>query len=450
MAIEKRIVIQGKHFLRSNSFQKKGVKDHWAVDYAKKNPIKAVSSAATFYGLFTILAYHFHIEYSPSFDITSLAGMIFVVAYTGLSSLLAFSIGLFIPCFFVGAFCLDTKPNVTPDAIQTRIFGCFFVVFLAFEALCALLILLGIYDWSGALILLFFPAGWLLYVLTRHPLSRLPKIRKESLENAKQGETFLKRELLYVRELLKKFTKGYGQAVGFGGAMTITCALQLFSITLVFMLLKDSPDAKDGQVDWFSIALTMLWVGAIVQSVSVYLVTAWFKPGFHRKHRTLSALLAFAVPVVSSAFAGDPSFFFAATAFTTKIGNFRAAEITLTDNGCRTIASQTGSICEKLADGTNKICGVHVMSRIGSETYLMASYPNTVYDTNKSNPLKGNSSSEKDKEKKTPSHPEWVRDIYLPSKEILGIKPDQSHRFFRKQAIEEYLGKNVSRCVITH
>jgi hypothetical protein len=41
---------------------------HWLLEYIKKNPIQSGLSIATLYGVLAIFAYHFHIDYFPSFD----------------------------------------------------------------------------------------------------------------------------------------------------------------------------------------------------------------------------------------------------------------------------------------------------------------------------------------------------------------------------------------------
>jgi outer membrane protein OmpA-like peptidoglycan-associated protein len=40
----------------------------------------------------------------------------------------------------------------------------------------------------------------------------------------------------------------------------------------------------------------------------------------------------------------------------------------------------------------------------------------------------------------------WVREVYIPAKDILGIKIDSSIRYFSKPAILEAAGKSISRC----
>jgi outer membrane protein OmpA-like peptidoglycan-associated protein len=121
----------------------------------------------------------------------------------------------------------------------------------------------------------------------------------------------------------------------------------------------------------------------------------------------------------------------------TKTGNFRAAEMTLNDEGCSVAAGLNRTLCVKTRDGTNKLCNVHVMSRIGSETYVLVTYPSPVPVDKKGQ--EGVKQSEK-------ADPPIVQPLYIPSKDVLGIKPDLSVRVFTKEAIRKNLVMTSSIC----
>jgi outer membrane protein OmpA-like peptidoglycan-associated protein len=136
-------------------------------------------------------------------------------------------------------------------------------------------------------------------------------------------------------------------------------------------------------------------------------------------------------------FASEFTPVFSLTSLITKTGNFRAAEITLNDDGCRVVSDMNRTLCVKTHEGTNKLCNVHVMSRIGSETYLLLSYPESV--AKKESAQHGDKKVEKIDDR-------IVQHVYIPSVDILGIKPDLSVRVFTKEAIKNNLAKTSSIC----
>jgi outer membrane protein OmpA-like peptidoglycan-associated protein len=150
-----------------------------------------------------------------------------------------------------------------------------------------------------------------------------------------------------------------------------------------------------------------------------------------------SIVAALFVPIVAPLYVGEPTPVFSLTSMLTKTGNFRAAEMTLNDEGCRVAADVNRTLCIKTAEGTNKLCNVHVMSRIGSETYVLLSYPEAA---------SGDKNVQHDGHKVEKVGDRIVQHIYIPSKDILGIKPDLSVKVFTKEAIKNNLVKTSSIC----
>lgn len=448
MPIEDRRAFRSQYFQRMITKRCSSKIEHWAIDYFKKNPIKSCSAIATTYGLLTIFSYHFHIEYFPVFDIKALASIIFAAAYTGFAIFVVFSLGLFIPCYFVWAFCIDRDPQVTSKDIQRRIFGVFFVAGMAFVGLCAAIIIISTYEWPFWSVFLLFPAFWFIYLLGGMSRSAIREMRTIAGERARNEEHRRSEKRVFFKALTRAFYEKYKKRISLGTNVAVVCFMQFFSILLFFAVLKDSPHAHKEPTDWITIGITVLWAGTIIAIVSGYLLYSWCVPGTPQKHRASSVLMMHATPFLISFICNDPSFFFAASAFITKIGGFKATEMTLTDIGCKGIAEKTGALCTRLPDGTNKICGVYVMSRLGVESYLLISYPHKDVAKDTDNKEEKNSKEAgKRKGEAAANKPAWVKDIYLPSKEILTTKPDLESRFFRKEVIVENLAKSVSQCV---
>jgi hypothetical protein len=108
-------------------------KEHWASTYFKKNPFRCVTAGLTGFGLIIIFAYHFHIEYAPSFDINSLASTVFLAAFVGLCFLAMCSVCVFSPVYFIGVYAFDNKQaNAGVDHRLAIAFVLSGIAFLAF------------------------------------------------------------------------------------------------------------------------------------------------------------------------------------------------------------------------------------------------------------------------------------------------------------------------------
>jgi outer membrane protein OmpA-like peptidoglycan-associated protein len=219
--------------------------------------------------------------------------------------------------------------------------------------------------------------------------------------------------------------------------MALVCVMQVVSLGMFFLTTRDSEVMQAQHPDWLKVTEIVLTVGAIIQAAGIYLVNAWRNPAMPRKHRVFSIIIALLVPIFAPLYVGEPTPVFSLTSMLTKTGNFRAAEMTLNDEGCRVAADVNRTLCIKTAEGTNKLCNVHVMSRIGSETYVLISYPDAT-------------SAVKDAQhggqKVERIDGRIVQHIYIPSKDILGIKPDLSVKVFTKEAIKKNLVKTSSIC----
>jgi outer membrane protein OmpA-like peptidoglycan-associated protein len=425
-----------RYFFRQQAAIERTPKEHWLLDYMKKNPLQSGTALATLYGVIAIFAYHSHIEYFPVFDLKSLASMVFAAAYTTLLTLIVFSFSLFAPCYFIATFGIGDESKKDSHALNRHIGWCIFAGFLTFVALCFTFLLTVDQGWSTFWLLAVIPVVLIVFAIS------VPVQSRRSSADRDAGKVQEKRKW---NELGPEAKERFSLA----SAMLGTALMELVSMLIFFMMLRDSPLAQGQAVQWSKLSPLILATAVVLHAIGWYLVVAWCNRTFAPKHRGFSVMLALAAPVITSCFAGNPVLFFSLTAMTTKIGNFRAAELTLSNTGCQIIASSGSGLCVKLADGSNKLCKVHVMSRLGTESYLLVSYPH-VAEVKKqiaqtTPPVKG---AEPQAETTEPRfvRPEWMRDVYVPSKEILGVKLEPLKRNFTKEAIEHSMAEVTSQC----
>ena len=415
-----------------------GSSDHWAVAYAKANPLKVGTAAATLYGLLIIYGYHTYIEYDAAFDIHSLASLIFAAAYVGLLVLISLSVGLLAPAYFIGAICIDDESRRTENGVSIRIARSFGTAFLAFVGLFALVCLFGDKHWSPALILVPPLIVFVVYALLRAPWRQLVQALDARRGIARGADaSWILWKWKRLREVCINIPASYKSRLGLGMLMAFICVMQVVPLGMLFLTTRDSEVMQAEHPDWWKVTKIVVMIGVIIQFAGIYLVNAWRNPAMPRKHRVFSIVVALLVPIFAPLYVGEPTPVFSLTSLLTKTGNFRAAEMTLNEEGCRAAADVNRTLCIKTADGTNKLCNVHVMSRIGSETYVLLAYPDGAT---------GGKNARHDGEKVEKIDGHIVRHIYMPSKDILGIKPDLSVKVFTKEAIKKSLVKTSSIC----
>ncbi len=435
---------------RLRSASKKGEKSegHWLILYARKNLLKSLAAFATVFGLCLIYAYHFHIEYFPKFDIQSLSSMVFGAAYVGVSLLSLVGIVIIMPAVFIGAFCFEGIEPTDKLAIIARISVCFFTAFFAFFVLTFLFFVLSTYDLSPLWLFLVFPLFFFGYLLKKgvflEPWRRLGEVRnlrkKQDRDQEKiryMPEGFFKASLWWMRE--------NRSAVSFAGTLSLASFLQVLPLTIYLLMISNS--FKFSKSDFTSTDLYPIFFSAdlIIQLTGAYFVASWRYPGITYRHKYISCVVVLFSPLLIAFFGGNQPFFWSAVAHTAKIGNFRASEITLNAEGCDILAEPGLSVCSEKVGGSYKICGAHVMSSIGTEIYLKIMLPQNSKRTDSSrDKIDGQTSQEKKTGSSKPvvDYP-GLRDVYMPAKDILGMKVDTSTRYFDMQAINAGM-KNVS------
>lgn len=387
--------------------------EHWMIGYFKKNPIICTSSSLTLIGLMLIFAYHTHIEYAPAFDLKSLASVVFLSAYVGLSLFVACSIVIFVPAVIIGAWFIPAGEK-NADDVLSGIGKFFFTASLGFAGLCVFIFLSVTYG---------IPAYWLFLLVAfcliaylawpKKVFSKLGTYIRQARATERSGSWFLPRAWSFVAAVLAPWLKENAVALKTASSMAFVCLLQILPLQTFLIFMRDAPGFED-TITW-PIAQQVLFVGLIIQVIGAYVVAAWRYAGMRPVHKVYSVMVCLCTPVLVTFFGGNAPFLPASIAHILKIGNFATIEITLTPAACAVIANQMDDPCARDPAKKNKIYGAYVMSRLGAETYLKIA---------SSNPRKA--------ENKV-----FSRDILIPSKEIVGLEMDPSKRHYNVRAIDK-------------
>lgn len=330
-----------------------------ALDYLEKNFIVTIGAASTAFGLCVINAFLFSIEYSPTFDLTSIASVIFSATYVGITLIVLFGLLLFFPCLFVGISNLEKVNGVLKLEMSEKkrayirkqlIFSGF--VFLAWFALalcaseyegigrvylygfCAVVVCLGLYVFNGEIFFLF------------------------PIKTGNPNEADWTESLAVVKR------------IEFVMSMLLLVLIEFFSVFLFFGILNDAPRNLLGEVQVGRLLASAVIVATILVGAGYYLIWSWFDPQSHKIHRLFSGTMVLVIPLLVSLLAENPAFIWMRIANATKIGNFYATEITLNKNGCEALSRNGVNLCNAKIGDSYKICGAYVMSRIGTETFL--------------------------------------------------------------------------------
>ena len=391
--------------------------EHWVVDYFKKNPIISISASLTFIGLMSIYAYHTHIEYSPAFDLKSLASIIFSSAYVGLSLFVACSIVIFIPAIIIGAWFIPADGKDAQEVMR-HLVGFFFIAGTGFYGLCLFIFLSVLVDLAPSALLWLIIVCLLTYLLCKKVFSQVQAyLARAYADNrpAKWRGWSTRRAWSIVCAVWTPWYKDNSSIVKRALAMAFVCMLQIFPLQTYWIFMRNAPGIDDDNINWIAVLQQLLLAGIIIQVIGAYVVTSWRRADMRPSHKLYSAMACLCTPLLITFFGGNAPFLPATIARILKIGNFATTEITLTPAGCDVVADRTESPCDKDPAKKNKIYGAYVMSRIGTETYLKIPIPEP---------------------KKARNNVFW-RDICVPSKEIMGLEMDLSKRYYNVRAIEK-------------
>jgi outer membrane protein OmpA-like peptidoglycan-associated protein len=383
----------------------------WLSKYLQQNLIKTLGTLTTVLGMIGIYAYHLHIEYFPVFDLKSTASLVFAAAYVGVFLLIFFAFFIVIPALYLGGTYIEdivdeekfptAKGKIVTSFVMAGV-GFFSILFCAF--------LLAENNLNLQWVWLILLPVFIVSLVKDEKGFSIPS--KDQL--VKQNSNFSKFSFRSTSKFLKSsFTL---PRVKFGVMTTLFVFLQAVPIFAYLWILQGSPKEAFANTQWWEFALTVAGVSIFIQTVGFLFVSSWFFPAQSFSKKLYSLVLLVALGPFLTIVGRNPGFFWVHMANITKIGNFYASEITLTENGCKAVNWKSNSACVKYQSGGYKVCGVYILSRIGSETYMKVYEPVHINGqvTKVSSDADG---GEVDKYS-------FIESVFLPSKDILGIKID--------------------------
>ncbi len=391
---------------------------NWLIEHLKSNFISSLSILVMVFGLCTIYAYHFHIEYFPLIGIDSFTSIIFATTYVGTLLLLGFGLVLFVPSLYIGTVWQDANKKNNRHQKQQHLAALLVASLLSF-IIWSLLFFMQLQFTvpldNGALASIF------LCILSLF-LGRLIWLRKKGLLKPA-------REWLATLLDIAKFTYPY----------IVTLVLQIFPIFMILLIIRDTSYLATVKPDYFTLGMSVFFCCILLLLCGLYFIVMWFgKPASKlEKGSALASMLFF--PLVISFFLGNVSFFPATIARLTKVGNFYASEMTLSSAGCAVLAKKGMLSCPDKPEEPFKLCGAYVMSRLGSETYIKVNFSQAGKPGAKSVKADNKSTA-------TPENSTKLENIFLPTATILGMKVDTSARASNITKIDDYLKDHASIC----
>lgn len=393
---------------------------NWLVDHLKSNFISSLSILVMAFGLCTIYAYHFHIEYFPLIGIDSFTSIIFATTYVGTLLLIGFGVILFVPNLFIGGFWQEANKKTQRTQRQRQqhlvaLLGASLLSFIIWSLLFLLHVQFKVPLDYGSLFIIF------IYIPSI-AVSRIFWLHKKGLLKSARG-------WLATLWDTTKFTAPY----------TVTLLLQIFPIFTILLIVRDTSYLATAKPDYYALGMSVLFCYIFLLLCGGFFIATWFgKPASKlAKGGTLAVMLFF--PLVISFFLGNVSFFPATIARLTKVGNFYASEITLSGAGCAVLAKQGVLSCPDKPEEPFKLCGAYVMSRFGSETYIKVNFGQSGKPTIKAANGSGPTTSAPESDIK-------LENIYLPTAAILGMKVDTKVYASNITKIDDYLKAHVSIC----
>lgn len=313
------------------------------------NTIRAISLTAV--GIFALFSYFFHIDYFPLFDLQAASSYLFAVAWVLAFLLIFFAITLLVPYAIIGA-VLSTRKTARGE----RRLSAAIVIWMGFSFLSLVgmsgSVLLAIWmEWNLLWGLLMSLGFSLLLCAARTHLQF--KIFKKTYGGTLIG--LCKKRI--VRKLLIRQL----------GVAMLSSLLQLAPLyMLLLMFSRASGLADDDYVSLLNVSAQCAFFIALVGGVVLHTI---FVPRL-RKRWWIALCLMLALPWMLNGLSTATGMLPMTMAQLTKIGNFRAEKLILSPKACGSIAPILGVDCDEKTSPPIQLCNVHIMSRIGPETYL--------------------------------------------------------------------------------
>jgi outer membrane protein OmpA-like peptidoglycan-associated protein/MFS family permease len=367
--------------------------------------IRAISLVGV--GVVALFSYFFHIDYFPLFDLQAASSYLFAVTWVLAVLLIGLALIFLVPYAIIG---MTLKTRKTPRGEQ--------------RLTAAIILWMGF----GMLSLIGLSAGVLLAVwLEWHILWGLLMALVFILLLCGIGTH------LYVKRIKKKYSSTIVSLwnkrivrklfISQLGIALLSGTLQLLPLMgLLLMFSRASGLAEDDYLTFFAVSMQCAMFSAFVGGMVLHVL---FIPR-HRKRWWIALCLMLALPWALSGVSRATGMLPMTMAQLTKIGNFRVEKLILSPAACVSIAPILGTDCDEKTSPPIQLCNVHIMSRIGPETYLR------IADTNAGT------------DGKFP-----VRRIVIPTAQITSMQINFDIKNLRLALIDADLGGRSSACETT-
>ena len=384
-----------------------------------ENAAKVISRVVFAIGLFSLFSYFFHIEYFPTFDLKSAASYGSALAYVLMFIITTLSLAFLIPYLMAATF-IRAKPNKRGNnKLIVEIVEWVFYGMLSMCAISACIFTCLHLEWPierGLLLVLLamvlISSVRVCFIRTRRkwkikqrPVTqgrvRLLSIRGSNTAyglfwtRARTAPANASSQLVPSRPASRTrfFTRHFGPLLLLAyrrslptraqrlwerrairrilwtqwlGTM-LTGVAQLFPLTILLLTLERASEIETNDLlRNIQIAAGYAMYVALAGGALLYLALS---PA-HRKNWHLGLSVVFCLPLLLSMLSQSSGMLPMTVMHITKNGNFRAEKIVLSSKTCDSLAPILGIDCNAKSTKPILLCNVHIMSRVGQESYL--------------------------------------------------------------------------------
>lgn len=438
-----------------------------------ENAAKIMSRAVFVTGVFSLFSYFFHIEYFPAFDLKSAASYVSSLAYV-LTILITTLALIFLIPYVMAAVFIRAKPDkkgnhkLISEIIEWMFYG---TVCMCAASMC---IFLSVYqEWPAERGLLL---AFLVLVLISSFRAKLIKSRRARKTKQKHLQS-QHRRLLAIRKpnfilgifwAANKTTKPVAAS---NPLVTRRLPRRRFFTRSVWRLMlvayrrsKPSHKARLWERRAVRRIIWRQWLGTLITGIAQFLPLSFLlltldrasqiKPGdytsfimvgmeyalcvsfvggillylalspAHRKSWHWGLSLALSLPLMLNLMSQASGMLPMAVMQVTKNGNFRAEKLILSAKACEGVAPILGIDCDAKSSKPIELCNVHVMTRVGPETYLRL--PDKKADRNGKH---------------------RVQRVFVPTADIVALEVNFELKFLQLAKLDENLAELSPQCI---
>lgn len=311
-------------------------------------------------GFFNLFSYFFHIDYFPGIDLQGVTGHILPMAFILVLLTTGLSLPLMSPYLFSAPFITVRPGKLRNGKAIAEIMEWMAYGFLSLALLAGYAYLYTYLDW---------PLQWALCNWAGTALAafglRMRAARTRRLERYVERHVQAAQDSARNRLLARKKFDQVFNSKALGGILVGT--LSILPLLVLLDIVSRASAIKDD--DWLAFIEGGVWYALLLSIVCGVLLYC----ALSRKHRRkwfLAIPVLLLLPIVLSTVMRAPAMLQMAVAHITKSGNFRANKVVLSPKACDSVAPILGIECADKNPKPIQLCNVHIMSRVGPETYL--------------------------------------------------------------------------------